>query len=73
MKTTVDRATIQKVYVRVCQDSNYTMNSVDAARLAAQILKISPLEIWIAVGSIDMMDRVAAGSFKPKFGNNNDS
>lgn len=57
-----DRKTITDLYVRVCRDSGHRIGWIQAAHLVAGILKISALQVWIAVGSLDAMQRVADGT-----------
>jgi hypothetical protein len=59
--STMTRVEIQSVYIRVCQDSNFGLDAIAAAQIAAGAAKLSPLEIWVAVGSLDAMDRIARG------------
>jgi hypothetical protein len=56
------RETIQQMFVRVCRDSGFKLDTMRAATLAARVLGISPLEIWIALPSLNVMDQIAAGT-----------
>lgn len=56
------RELTQAVYMRVCRDSGFTLEATRAAHLAARILKCSPLDIWIAMGTLETMDRIANGT-----------
>jgi hypothetical protein len=38
------------------------MSAVDAAIFTANVLNIAPLEVWIAIGSMDTMMQIANGS-----------
>lgn len=53
---------IRSLYLRVCRDSRYTISSGNAAILVAQMLGISPLEVWVAMPSLSVMDEIAAGA-----------
>lgn len=57
----MNRADIQKVYIRVCRDSGFKMDGVQAATLAAKVIGCSPLEIWLAMPSLNVMDQIAKG------------
>lgn len=59
-----NRDEIQKLYIRMCQDSLYRLNYIDAAILVGKMLKISPIEVWCAFGGLEVMERVAKGEFK---------
>lgn len=61
------REQIQKLFVQICRDSNYQLDAATAAHLGAKVLGCSPLGFWIEIGTIDTMDRIANGSFKPVF------
>lgn len=51
----------QRVYIRVCRDSLFKLDYVQAAHLSAQILRSHPLLFWAALGS-DNMQRIANGT-----------
>lgn len=57
----MERKTITDLYIRTCRDSKFKMAWDQAAILTALVLRISPLEIWTACGSIDNMQRIASG------------
>lgn len=61
------REQLQRAFVRICEDSGYSMTAVDAAGFTAKFMGCSPMEIWIAMGSVQTMDRIADGSLKPIF------
>ena len=56
-----DRKLKQDVFVRICKDSNFHMDYVEVAHLAAKMLKCSPLEIWMAFSSLGQMEEIALG------------
>lgn len=56
-----DRDLIQQIYVRVCRDSGFGLDSIRAATLAARIVGCSPLEVWVAMPSLAVMDAIAEG------------
>ena len=55
------RKLTQDVFVRVCRDSGFTIDATRAAIIAAQMLNKHPLEVWLAMPSLDVMDEIAAG------------
>lgn len=57
-----DRWLVQQVFIRCCRDSGFRLDHVRAAVLAGQVLDVSPLEVWAAMGSFDVMERVADGT-----------
>jgi hypothetical protein len=59
-----DRKAITDLHVRVCRDSGYRLESVRAAHFVADLLKMSALEVWIAMGSLDVTQRVADGTHR---------
>ena len=52
---------LQQLYLRICKDSGYRLDATRAAILAGQTAGVSPLLVWIAVGSFDCMERGARG------------
>lgn len=56
-----ERKTVQDVFVRVCRDSGFTLGSVQAANVAARALKCHPLQVWLAMPELAVMDEIAAG------------
>lgn len=65
-----DRKLKQEVYIRICKDSNFTMEFDQAARVAGLMLKCHPLEFWIAM-DIKIMQQIAAGTHPVCKGNKN--
>lgn len=57
----IDRKLRQDIYLRVCKDSGYQLDMVDAAILAADVIGCHPLDIWMAL-DIDNMIRIADGT-----------
>lgn len=55
------REYIQKMFIRVCRDSGFTMEYIKATIFAGEILKISPIEVWTSFGSLDTMEEIAKG------------
>lgn len=53
--------TRQDVYIRVCRDSGFQLDSTRAAILAANVLGCHPLEICMAL-DMDLMNKIADGS-----------
>lgn len=52
---------LQTLYIRMCRDSHFGLKAASAATIVGSMLGISPLEVWIAMPSLDDMDRVASG------------
>lgn len=59
--TRPDRKTITDLYVRVCADSQFTIDATKAMMLTADILGIHPLEVGYAMPSISVAESIAAG------------
>jgi hypothetical protein len=59
MKT--DRTLIQNTFIRVAQDSGFTMDAYRVADFTASLLKISALEVAFAFSSLNLMENVASG------------
>ena len=56
-----DRRLIQQIFIRLCRDSDFRLEPDQAAILTGQTCGYHPLEVWMAMGSIDVMERVASG------------
>ncbi len=52
---------LQQIYIRVCRDSGFQLDPHRACALAAKIVGKHPLEIWMAMPSLDVMSEIAAG------------
>lgn len=57
----MDREQTQQLFIRVCRDSGFKLDAIDAAHIASRAAQISPLEFWTAVGSLAVMDAIASG------------
>lgn len=57
-----ERKTVTDLYIRVCRDSSFSLGVVRSAQVVGSILGLHPLQVWMAVGSLDAMERVANGS-----------
>ena len=59
----MDRKYIQDVFIRICRDSGFTIDYIDAAKLTGKVLKIPPFEVWEAmyIGDLQRMERIAKG------------
>lgn len=55
------RQQIQEAYIRVCMDSGFQMEYIEAAKFTAKLLGLHPIEIWIAMGYMDTMEEIAKG------------
>lgn len=58
---TFTRKQIQVAYIRVCKDSNFTIEWHAAMGLVSSLLHLHPIDIWAAMGSIDVMENIAKG------------
>lgn len=56
-----ERKLHQQVFIRICRDSLFKMDYVQAAHLSAQMLRSHPLLIWVALG-LSNMERIANGT-----------
>jgi hypothetical protein len=61
----MDRITIQKTYIRICQDSGFKIDWVAAACLAAKTLKITPVDVWASFSGVNQMIRISDGEDIP--------
>jgi len=52
---------IQDLYIRVCRDSGFQIEYIQAAILTSRVIGCSALEIWLAFPSLGVMDEVARG------------
>ena len=57
----MSRKQLQELFLRVCRDSGFSLEATQAASIAAKAAGVSPLEFWVAFGTIDAMDKVADG------------
>jgi len=57
----MERKTITDLFIRTCKDSGFQLPYDQAAALTAGVLKISPMEVWVACGTLDTMQRIATG------------
>ena len=57
-----DRKAITDLYVRLCRDSNFSLDAIRAAQLTASVLKLHPLEVWLAMPSMSVTELVASGN-----------
>jgi hypothetical protein len=55
------RTLIQNLFIRVCRDSRFSMDPIDAAVMTGSILKCHPIQVWVAL-DIDNMTRIANGT-----------
>lgn len=56
-----ERKLYQDLYIRVCRDSGWQLNYIEAAKLVARILITSPLLIWTKFSSLTLMEEIARG------------
>jgi hypothetical protein len=56
------REAIQDMFIRTCRDSGFSMDWVRAAQFTADVLKINPLQVWLAMPSADVLEEIAAGT-----------
>ena len=57
----MNRAEIQNLYIRVCRDSGFRLNYVAAAQIAASAGGFHPMDVWIAMPSLSVMQEIARG------------
>lgn len=57
-----DRKYIQDVFIRIAQDSGFTLSGTDVAIIAGKMLNCSPFTVCAAFGSFDTMNTVANGT-----------
>ncbi len=55
-------AEIIALYVRVCRDGNFKLDAITAAHLVGRMMRTTPLSVWLALGSLDAMERIANGT-----------
>lgn len=55
------REQIQQFYIRVCRDSGFRLDYIQAAILTSRVIGCSALEIWLAFSSLGVMEEVAKG------------
>lgn len=58
----IDRKTLQQLYIRVCRDSGFKLDLHRACALAAAAAGKHPMDIWLAMPSLDVMFEIAAGT-----------
>lgn len=63
---TPSRELIQEIYIRICKDSGFKMDYIQAAILTANVLNADKyvthaLEVWSAIGSFSLMEEIATG------------
>lgn len=52
---------MQQAFIRVFRDSGYRIDAVRAAILVGMMLHCHPLQVWLAMPSLDVMNAIAAG------------
>lgn len=57
-----ERKTITDLFIRTCRDSGFGLDCYRAAAFVGNILHISAFEVYLAIGSLDAMQKVAAGT-----------
>lgn len=53
---------IRELYLRVCKDSGYTIGVFSAAVVTAHAIGCHPLDVWLAMPGLSMMEEIAAGT-----------
>jgi hypothetical protein len=61
MYASADHGLITKLYLRLARDSRYQCEPVQIACLIGDMLKISPLEVWLTLGWSNMCE-IASGA-----------
>ena len=55
------KETIQSVYIRICEDSSFSIDATDVAHLVAGAMNISALQVWQSFSDIKTMFQIAKG------------
>lgn len=55
------RQMVQNLFIRICRDSQWSIDAIRAAKLTGQIVGKHPLLVWDDIGSLDIMHSIAAG------------
>jgi hypothetical protein len=55
------RKFIQDLYIRICRDSLFKMDFVAAAQIAGKVGDFHPMEVLMALPSMDVMMEIARG------------
>ena len=53
---------IQELYIRICRDSKFKIDWVQAAQLTASVLQITPLMVGLAFPYVERMRTIADGN-----------
>ena len=56
------RKDLTDAYIRTCRDSGFKLTYVAAAHFVAQLMKSHPLSVMKAVGGLDNLKSIAAGT-----------
>lgn len=59
-----DRKKKQSALYRVCKDSEFKMDCVDAAKFTAALMECSTFEILMAAGSFQNLERITSGKIE---------
>lgn len=57
----MERKAIQDLFIRLCRDSGFSLDTVRAMQFTALVANIHPLEVWMALPSLDVAEAIAAG------------
>lgn len=57
----MDRKEMQDLYIRICRDSCWKMDHVEAAKFTGKMLNVSPIEVWCSFSGLDVMEQIAKG------------
>lgn len=58
----MDKLTIRQLYIRVCQDSEFQLDMYRAAAMVGRIVGIHPMQVWVAMPDLQVMEQIAAGT-----------
>lgn len=58
----IDRKTITDLYVRLCRDSRFTLDAVQAMALTGTVLGLHPLVVWVNMPSFSTAEDIASGN-----------
>jgi hypothetical protein len=56
-----NRILIQNIFIRIAQDSGFTLDPYRVAHFVADLLKISALEVAFAFSNLQLMESIARG------------
>lgn len=61
-RTETRRETTRQLYIRICQDSGFTLPFHRAVKLTADVLGIHPIDVWASFPYMQHMEWIADGT-----------